>query len=144
MALTLTVGTNSYVTLAEANDYMEEKWTASATWATLSDDTKKQLLISAYRWMRRDPNYSLSATVTTARQYAQIELAWYMYEYWDEHEERDALHSQGVRDFTLSKWKEKLEQSELPTIVRDLLDDDLLNAGGYFVTVEREYEENIR
>lgn len=141
MALVLTPGTNSYCTLTEANAYMEEKFGASATWATLTDDEKKQLLISAYRWLRRLPDYSLSATITIKRKYAQIELAWYMYNYIEEHEERSALYAQGVRDFRLSKWAEKLEESMIPYIVKDLLDDDLINLGGYFVEVTREYDD---
>ena len=52
MALTLTIGTNTFVTLAETNSYLEGK-IGAGNWFTLTDDEKKQCLISSFRWLVR-------------------------------------------------------------------------------------------
>jgi hypothetical protein len=138
--MALTVGVNSWVTVAEADTYLADKWGAS-DWATLTNPQKESLLISAYRWIQSKMDYSISpASTSAAVKAAQIELAWYIYNYWAEHEKRDALYSQGVRNFKISKWAEKLEQSKLPTLVEDLLKDELENTGGYFPQFTRELE----
>lgn len=52
MALTLTVGTNTYVTRAEATTYFEGSLHAAA-WVAASDTTKDQALVTAARMMNR-------------------------------------------------------------------------------------------
>ena len=138
----LIVGTNSWVTVAEADTYKSDKWD-SGDWTTLNNNEKEKALVSAYRWIQSKQEYNISPTSTSQKvKDAQIELADYIIDYWSEHKERDALYAQGVRDFTLSKWKEKLEKPDLPFIVQDLLSDSLLNAGGYMPLFERELEAN--
>jgi hypothetical protein len=136
MALTLVVGTNSFVTLTEANDYLEGKLGADS-WASLSDTIKKQALITAFRWLVRlgVPTSSTSDNVKSA----QIELAWFYYQNYEAYEEREALYAGGVRDFTLSKWKESLEKADVPEYIKDLV-GDLIGVGGYFPDFERDLE----
>lgn len=54
MPSALVVGTNTYVTLAEANTYLEDSVNAGA-WAFLSDDDKIRALISAFRILEKQP-----------------------------------------------------------------------------------------
>lgn len=139
--MALTVGTNSWVTLIEANDYLSEKFNASA-WTSLTNAEKEQCLITAYRWVQRLTAYNIPASSTLSHvKYAQIELAWYVYSYYDSHIKRDALYDQGVRDFKISKWEETLVESRLPRIVSDLLEDELTAIGGYFPVVNRDLSE---
>lgn len=138
---TLTVGTNSWVTLTQANTYLDEKPGASA-WATTIESEKSRYLISAYRWINRLTNYSISS-VTNKLRYAQIELAWYLYGNSGTHEKHEALNAQGIKDFDLSKFSESLTGiTSLPAPVKDLLEDYDIGSGGYLPELEREVDEN--
>jgi hypothetical protein len=138
--MALVVGTNSWVTVAEADAYLAEKFGADA-WTSLANSIKEQCLITAYRWINSLSQYLISS-VTDPLKYAQIELAWYIYNYYDSHQEREALFAQGVEDFTLSKWKEKLKGVRLPKNVEDLLEDFDVGLGGYFPAMSRELNGN--
>jgi hypothetical protein len=135
----LTVGVNSWVTLAEADDYKSEEFD-SGSWTTLTNTQKGQALITSFRWITRRTNISPAATADHIK-YAQIELADYVADYHTEHLKRRALYAQGVRNFKISKWSEKLEASDLPENVKDLLEDEL-GLGGDFATFSREIENN--
>lgn len=138
---TITVGTNSWVTLDEANTYLDEKFGASA-WASLTNNTKEQCLITAYRWINRLSNYSISSS-TTKLKYAQIELAWYVYTYYDSHLKHEALIAQGVEEFDISKFSEtSTGKITIPDTVKDLLDEYDIGSGGYLPLIEREVVEN--
>lgn len=135
--MSLVVGTNSWVTLVEANAYMNDKWDAS-DWSGLTDLQKESLLISAYRRIRSV--FSIAASNTDENvKYAQIELAWYIYEYWDDHERRAALYAQGVREFKISRFSETLVGTQLPQHVLDLL-DDYNTKNAYFAELDRELD----
>jgi len=125
--MALTIGTNSWVTIAEADSYMSEKWNASATWEALEDSEKTQLLITAYRWINSDDRYEISADEDSdGVKFAQIETGWYIYQYNDEIEKRMSLQAQGVQDFDVSKFSESYKigvGSRLPDFVGGLLDD---------------------
>jgi len=138
--LTLTVNTNTWATLAEANSYMESIWSGEV-WIALAIENRKKLLIHAYRWINRLSNYSISS-VTNKLKYAQIELAWYIYENSDTHKKHEALEAQGVTEFRLSKFYEKLSKVGLPQVVKDLLDDYDVGSGGYVPLLEREVDDN--
>lgn len=138
--IVLTVGTNTWVTLAEADSYFESRYGSDA-WATLTADNRKKLLISAYQWINSDPAYSISA-VTDKLKKAQLELAWYIYTNYEQHEKHVNLYSSGVRTFRISKFHEDLEKPQMPTIVKDLLDEYNFNSGGYFPTISREVDPN--
>jgi len=136
----LVVGTNSWVTVAEADTYMADRWNSSA-WLTLTNTQKEQLLITSYRWIQAQPQFSIPASSTLAVvKNAQIELAWYIYSFFDETEKRRALYTQGVRRFKLSKWEEELEEGGFPDFINDILADELIGLGGYFPTVQRTFE----
>ena len=123
--VTLTVGTNSWVTIVEADSYLDEKWGAS-DWNTLTDSQKAQLLITAYRWINSDDRFEISATEDAdSVKYAQIETAWYVYNYNEEINNRMSLQSQGVERFSVSKFSENYKIGagyRLPDFVDGLLD----------------------
>lgn len=140
--MALTVGTNSWVTLAEANSYLSEKFGIGTTWSGLADSEKEAALITAYRWIMALSNYSIApASTATKVKHAQIELALYIVRHYEEHRKREALYSQGVRNFHISKWSESLDKAKLPFEVENLLDDYLIGAGGRFPLFERELGE---
>ncbi len=137
---TITVGTNSWVTIAEADIYFESRYGASA-WAGLSTANKTSLLITAYNWINSQIQFTIAASATAAVvKNAQCESAWYIYSYWTEHEDRRALYTQGVREFDISKFSEKLELPEFPAWISDMLDGYLTDAGGTFPLYNRDFE----
>ena len=114
----------------------------SSTWSGLTNTQKEQWLIYAYRWIQRQPFFNIPASSTSQIvKNAQMELAKYSYSYAVNTEERRALYAQGVREFQLSKWMEKLEKGGFPDFIRDMLDDELEGLGGYFPTASRELDQ---
>jgi hypothetical protein len=137
----LVVGTNSWVSVAEADIYFADRWNTSS-WAGLSNTQKEQLLITAYRWIQGSNLFSIAPSSTSeAVKQAQMELAWYIYNYMNETEKRRALYAQGVREFQLSKWEETLEESGFPDFIKDILADSLSGLGGYFPTASRDFDQ---
>lgn len=139
--ITLTVNTNTWVTLAQANSYFLSKWNASG-WNKLPSESKKQLLITAYEWINAEPDYTIS-TVTAKLRKAQMELAWWIYGNDDVYKKHELLWASGVREFRVSKFWESLEvEPTLPPNVKKLLDDFNIYAGGYFPLIDRDVDEN--
>lgn len=136
--MALTVGTNSWATVAEADTYFDNRWMASG-WASISTANKETLLISAYRWIQAQSLFSISpgATADIIKQ-AQFEAAWYLYNYSPDHEDRRALYEQGVRDFKISEFEEELEGAVFPRFISDMLEDSIVSGGGTFPTVSRD------
>ena len=138
--LAVTVGTNSWCTLAEADEYNLYIY-GRTTWETLSKDDRIRLLVTSYRWIKNDARFSIAASSTSQSvKDAQVELAWYVYTYGDSHNDNDAVQAQNVIDFKVSQFEQEYRENgtiKFPKIVEDLLSDSLLNAGGYFGTVSR-------
>jgi hypothetical protein len=138
--MSLLVGVNSWVTTAEADAYLGDKWGVGAEWTGLTTTEKEQALVTSYRWIQGLRQYNISPSSTNENvKNAQIELAYYIVENYTQHKKRTALYAQGVRDFSISKWKEKLEKAGLPSEVEGLLKDFLTNIGGRFPVAERDF-----
>lgn len=133
----ITVGTNSWVTITESNNYLENKIGAD-DWESLTTEQKTAYLISAFRYIRQKYNIELSSTEEDVKN-AQIETAWWMYTFWTEYTNRQNLYSAGVRDFSISKFSEKLEESQPPQFLEDLL-GAYNKYGVQFPLIERELE----
>lgn len=138
--ITLTVGTNTWITLTEADNYQNEQFGRDA-WPTYPVEIRKKLLINAYNWIKRDGNYSIS-TVTQKLKDAQAELAWWVYSNLSTWQKHETLIASGVTEFKISKFSENLSSMGLPKTVQDLLEDYLSGLGGYFPTQEREVDTN--
>jgi hypothetical protein len=138
--ITITVGTNSWVTLTEANDYLESQF--GNNWDSItSDDDKKKCLITAFWLIYTWPDYSIPKTSTEENvKYAQIKLADWIYSNYSDWKEHGAMIAAGIKSFALPKWRETLIDQGLPFEVQSLLNDSLINSGGYFATFERELE----
>lgn len=141
MAVVITVGSNSWITQAEADAYLEEKWGASA-WAGLTATQKAQMIISAYRWINQQSNLSIpAASIAQVVKNAQIEAAWFIYNYWTEFEKRRALNASGVKQFEVSQFSETLDKVKFPDFILNILFDFLVNDGGCFPRIERDLAE---
>ena len=133
-------GTNSWVTIAEADTYLSTKWGAS-DWATLNNITEKTpLLISAFNFLRRQTGYEIDpASTDQAVKDAQCETAWFLYRHSDEWNKRSALYASGVRSFDVMSWSEDLEAPDLPKYIKDMLTDYATGNGNYISRVTRPY-----
>lgn len=141
MAVIVTVGSNSWITRIEADDYFAEKWGAVA-WASLTALEKDQLIITAYRWINQKLNLSIPAASTATKvKHAQCEAAWFVYEYWTEYSKRRALAASGVKSFDISNWSETLNSVQFPAYILGMVEEFIINDGGYFPTVSRSLNE---
>ena len=68
---TIIIGSNSWVTIAESDIYLDEKKGADS-WAALANSEKIKDLITAYRWINGLPNLSITLVTDKLKQ-AQIE-----------------------------------------------------------------------
>ncbi len=114
--MSLAVGSNSWVTTAEADTYLTDRIGAEA-WFALSGAgdpgavSKEVLLVSAYTWLINNPQLELSASLTDVDVKAgQIEAALFLLEHYDALNERRAAIGTGVKSFGLSKRREILIQ----------------------------------
>lgn len=122
--MALVVGTNSWISLAEAETYFSER-IESEPWDNLPDDvTKEKYLISAYRWLFYYTGITAPASATEdAVKYGQCDAALFMISFYDDYNNRTALYAAGVRDFKKSKWEEELAKATLPDTIINYFDN---------------------
>jgi hypothetical protein len=127
LAATIVVGTNSWLTLAEAETYFESRIN-SDSWNALSEGDKNIYLITAYNWIFYDPGFFAPASATnSAVKNGQCEGALFLINYGEEYEKREALLASGVTEFKFSKWSEKLGEAKKP----DSVTNYFISAGYY-------------
>lgn len=132
------VGTNSWITIADANIYFNDIWDGSF-WSSRSILEKQRLLITACKWILSS-GYSISMTSTSQKvKDAQCELAKEVYNTYNEYKKRQTLYASGVRSFNFNGWSESLARQELPLAVQDLLEDFATGQGGKFFELKRDY-----
>ena len=106
----LTVGTNSWATIAEADTYLTNRIGAE-DWFDLSDTgdpgavSKETLLITAFYRLSASYNIEASETDTNLKN-AQIEAAFFLMDNFVEFDERDKTLAAGVQKFRQSQWSE--------------------------------------
>lgn len=121
--MALAVGTNSWVTRAEANTYFEDR-IETAPWDALTDADKDKYLVTAYRWLFHYTGITAPATADEdAVKYGQCEAALFLISFYDDYNNRAALYASGVRDFKKSKWEEELAKATLPDIIINYFDE---------------------
>lgn len=136
----MTVGVDTWVTLAEANAYLTYRMGAGA-WFALSDDStpgatsKTLLLVNAFNGIRSALGFNVPQVTDDPNvKTAQIECAYYLLNYFGEVEARDVAQAAGLASFEFSKRKETFtgESPRLPYFVTAYL-ADYSNIGGSFV-----------
>lgn len=127
--MAIVVGTNSFVTIAEADEYLETKNEAT-NWFRLNDNppikgetSKESFLSESFYRLVYNVNYSLTEAVTNSVvKKAQIEFALFLLDNYDDYTSREAKISAGIKSFTYSKWKETLSGGvKMPYIVEAML-----------------------
>jgi hypothetical protein len=98
----ITVGTNSWLTYADASLYFEEKF-PSTHWDSAEDSNRKKALATAYRDLNAMDGYSFVSTPSDAMKNAQCEQAYFLLAWGDDMERRDALREAGVSTMSVGK-----------------------------------------
>jgi len=133
----MTLYTDTWVTLAQANTYFATRLGAS-WWAPLTDAEKEALLVTAFNWLLYDGSFDLSPTTDSADvRIAQLEAAYFLHAYQPEYEQRSAAIAGGVTGVTSSKWSESYGSLQKPaTVMAALARAGACSVGGELVTLE--------
>ena len=128
--MSLTVGTDTWVTLSEANTYFASH-IAADPWDALSDANKEKYLKTAYRWIYYDSAFSVPAASTeTAVKYGQCEAALFLINYYTEYDKHDAMNAMGIKEFRYSKRSEDLTEVKKPASVINYFSSVAMYTGG--------------
>jgi hypothetical protein len=133
--MSVIVGTNSWVTIAQADAYLATKYGAGA-WAAFSVADKTALLITAFNIIRFQSGYNVPASSTSqVVKDAQCLLAWWWYLHGEEWDKRAALYASGVRSFTVMSFQEDLATAH----IKEMLIDFATGNGNYLPRISRPY-----
>lgn len=116
----LTVGQNSWATVAEANAYLGDRIGAE-TFFDLPDDplapgqeSKASLMVSAFQWIMGCGQFDLSPTMADSFiKNGQIEAALFLHQHYVELNERRAAMYTGLKEFTMGRRREYLDIKQL-------------------------------
>ena len=134
--MALVVGENSWVSLLEAEAYFADRIDTS-NWDNLSDDAaKSKYLVTAFRWIRFDPEFIAPSSSTASEvKYGQCEAALFLTNYSEEYDKRAALIQSGVLKFQYSRWTENLGEVKKPVNVINYFSSVGLYNGGVTMVV---------
>jgi len=144
MAATITVGTNSWVTEAEANTYFESRIKAGDYWINDAPDNIPAL-ITAYNWLNAG-KYTFPTTATQPIKDAQCEMALFLLQNQAGLDLRMGLQAQGVIAAGVVKERYKNDNTvemPIPPIVAQLLDSYDTESPVYMINLERNEEESV-
>lgn len=144
MSATITVGTNSWVTEAEANTYFEGRIKASDYWTNGASDNIPAL-ITAYNILNSG-RFTFPSITTGGMKQAQYETALFLLQHQPDIDLRMGLIAQGVLAAGVVKERYKDKDNiefPLPPIVHRLLFGYDSTKGAYMVDLERNEEYGV-
>jgi len=144
MAVVIVVGTNSWVTEAEANTYFEARIKAGDYWTNSASDNKPAL-VTAYRWLNAG-QFTFPAASTQNMKDAQCEMALFLLQHQPDLDLRMGLQAQGVIAAGVVKERYKDDNTiemPVPLIVQQLLAECDTKRPVYLVNIERNEEEGV-
>jgi hypothetical protein len=114
------VGVNSWTSVHDADDYFADMFGYSF-WGTQSDTVKKQLLVTAFRWINAS-GYSIAPISTSSIvKNAQCELCYDIFNSFEDYKKHETLYAMGVRSFNFDGWSESLAEPKLTQKIQDML-----------------------
>lgn len=142
--MSIIVGENSWVTIAEADDYFATR-IGTTSWFSLSDtpstpgaDSKESFLVTAFYWLVDDV-YGLTPSSSSAViKRVQLESALFLLKYSLDFYDRQAKVAGGVTSFMLSRWTENLSSISKPQNILDILYNAGYSSSNTFVQLEGE------
>lgn len=128
--MSITVGTDSWITLANADTFFSSH-IGSSPWDALSDADKEKYLKTAYRWIYYDSAFTVPASSSeTAVKYGQCEAALFLINYYSEYDKHDAMSAMGIKSFGYSKRREDLSDVKKPASVINYFSSVAYYTGG--------------
>lgn len=115
----LVVGTNTWVSLEDANIYMSTRLGASTFWNTAAE--KEAALVTAYNFLMAS-DYDFPTDISNNMIMAQCETALFLLQHQEDMDARMGLQAQGVTEAGVvqEKYSESLT-IPLPAVVRKLI-----------------------
>jgi len=144
MAATIVVGTNSWVTEAEANTYFDARITADDYWTDGASDNVPAL-ITAYKWLNAG-RWEFPTTATQDIKDAQCEMALFLLQHQPDLDLRMGLQVQGVVQAGVVKEKYRDDnyiEMPVPPVVNRLLSAYDSDRPIFLVDIERNEEEDV-
>ena len=144
MVAAIVVGTNSWVTEAEANTYFSGRLYSSDNW-TDGATNNIPALITAYNWLNAG-GFSFPTTATQTMKNAQCEMAFFLLQHQPDLDLRLGLQVQGVIAAGVVKEKYREDNSvelPVPPIVAVLLEDYSTGRPAYTIDLARNEEESV-
>jgi len=143
--MAIVVGTNSWVTEAEANTYMDERLGAADYWTNGAADNARAL-VTAWTWLTNSPKFSFPtavASITTVMKYIQFEMALFLLQHQPDIDLRMGLQAQNVTEAGIVKEKYTLSIHgiPLPATVVDMAQGFLNQRNIYILDLERDEEQ---
>jgi len=121
------VGTNSWISLADAEIYMTTRLGASKVWtSSVVTVNKEAALITSYKQLMGCDKYSLPVTAVQALKDAQCEMALFLLQHQDDIDSRKGLQAQGVLQAGIVEEtydKDRVGVMPIPPQVDNLLKD---------------------
>lgn len=145
MASVIVVGTNSFVTAAEATTYFTTRWGADA-WATLSEAQKDAALITAYNQLKNSGAFEFPSEVSTQMKMGQFEQALFLVIHGADALARGGLIAQGVEQSQISKEtydSEMRGRIALCPEAYELLKDYYVRSEGNFVLYLERKDDDV-
>ncbi len=142
--MSITVGTNSWVTVAEANTYMGDRIKAGDYWTDGAGDNE-DALITAYKWLNAG-KFSFPDTSTQPMKDAQCEMALFLLQHQPDLDLRMGLQVQGVIAAGVVKERYKDDnyvEMPIPPVVQKLLAAYDTDRPIYLINIERNEEEGV-
>lgn len=122
--MTVTPGTNSWVTVEEANLYFADRLASADYWNT--NTLKEAALITAYKFLVNSGRWDFPTTASQNMKDAQCEMALFLLIHLADMDRRKGLQAQGVIAANLvgeSYKQDMLSDFPIPPIVEGLLAD---------------------
>jgi len=142
MPSTITTGTNSWVSLADANTYFDDRPNSTDYW--VSGANKNRSILYAYKLLTRSRRFSLPTTAVQVMKDAQCELCYFLLQHGEDLDIRMGLQAQGILQTGILRETYKDRDSiefPFPAVVVDLLSDYDNVRGAYILDVERDEEQ---
>ena len=137
--MSIEVGENSYVTIAEADSFYTTR-PGTVYWFTLEEappspgeESKEGWLVTAYYWLFDDSFGLPASSDNPIVKRAQLEAAVFLMDYMDEYRDRIAKTAGGVTSFMISRWMENLSSIMKPQNILDILYKAGFSSGSTFV-----------
>lgn len=138
----ITVGTNSWVTEAEADSYMESRIGAEDYWDD-GDVKNHASLITAYKELNNTNKFTFPTTATAIMKDAQCEYALYLLIHEPDRSIREGLQTQAVVEAGIVKEKYNRAGTTVhfPPLIESMLADYKTEKPFFIFDVERDEEQ---